>query len=84
VPTPGKSLSPDGLRLIIVIRQQGIRREHARLARLPVTAAPQEGETCSGLLGGLRGATPNAACDSLYYSAAGDAGGLDLFVATRR
>jgi hypothetical protein len=35
-------------------------------------------------LGGLRGATPNAACDNLYYSAAGDAGGLDLFVATRR
>jgi hypothetical protein len=32
----------------------------------------------------FRGAVPNATCDKLYYSAAGTAGGLDLFVATRQ
>jgi len=35
-------------------------------------------------LGALRGAAPNAACDALYYSAPGTAGGLDLFVAARQ
>jgi hypothetical protein len=35
-------------------------------------------------LGAFQGAAPNAACDSLYYSAPGTAGGLDLFVATRQ
>jgi hypothetical protein len=34
-------------------------------------------------LGALKGAAPNAACDKLYYSAPGSAGGLDLFVAPR-
>jgi hypothetical protein len=36
------------------------------------------------LLSGLRDAVPNVTCDKLYYSAPGTAGGLDLFVATRR
>jgi len=33
-------------------------------------------------LGDRRGATPNTACDRLYYSAPGPEGDLDLFVAT--
>jgi hypothetical protein len=33
---------------------------------------------------GFRGAAPNQACDTLYYSASGDAGGLDLYVSTRQ
>jgi hypothetical protein len=35
-------------------------------------------------LGAFKGAAPNAACDKLYYSAPGTAGGMDLFVAARQ